>query len=357
MNGVPIGVGLVGFGGAGEGLHAPLIEATEGMELAAVVTSDPQRRRRAVAAYPAVALFDDVAGLLAAGHDLGLEMIVVAAPNRAHEPVALAAVEAGYAVVVDKPLATTAAAGRRVVAAAEARGVVLSVFQNRRWDGDFLTVCRLRDAGVFGQVLRFESRFERWRPQVSADRWRERADPEEGGGLLLDLGSHLVDQALFLFGTPTSVYAELKARRPGAAVDDDVFISLTHPGGVISHLWASAVAARPGPRFRVQGDRAGYVAYGMDVQEMALAAGERPGGEDWGRVPEARWGTLGAGDEVHPVPSEKGDYCRFYQGMVAALTEGGPPPVPPSEALGCLEILDAARLAAATGQIAHLQPR
>jgi predicted dehydrogenase len=271
-------------------------------------------------------------------------------------PVALAALGSGFAVVVDKPLATTAAAGRSLVEAAEARGLLLTVFQNRRWDGDFLTVRRLIDEGVLGRVLRLESRYERWRPDVVAGRWRERADPDEGGGLLLDLGSHLVDQAITLFGPPRSVFAEVGRRRAGAAVDDDAFLALEHPGGVISHLWACAVVARPGPRFRVLGDRAGYEVYGMDVQEAALAAGDRPGpgSPSWGQAPPERWGTVGVGDDIRPAPTEPGDYGAFYRALVPALTEGAPPPVLPSEAVLALEVLDAARQSATTGQVVHL---
>jgi len=350
----PVRAGLVGYGSAGETLHAPLIETTEGIELVAISTADPDRQRRARAAHRGVTLLDRAADLVAAGSTLGLDLVVVAAPNRAHVPVALSALEAGYPVVVDKPLATTAAAAREVVAVAAARGLLLSVFQNRRWDGDFLTVRRLVEEGALGQVLRFESRFERWRPEPRLDAWREQADPAEGGGLLLDLGSHLVDQALVLFGPPDSVYAEVTRRRAGATVDDDTFIALTHRGGVVSHVWASATAARPGPRFRVLGDRSGYVVYGMDVQEGALQGGSLPGSAGWGQVPVSQWGTLGVGDDAAPVPTEPGDYRRFYHGIVASLTEGGPPPVLPGEAVTGLEVLDAARRSAAHGQVVHL---
>ena len=159
-------------------------------------------------------------------------------------------------------------------------------------------------------------------PGPPADAWRERADPSEGGGILLDLGSHLVDQALVLLGPARSVYAEVARRRPGAQVDDDVFVALEHTSGAWSHLWASSVAARPGPRFRVLGSKAGYEVWGMDPQEEALKRGERPGGAEWGVAPPSRWGTVGAGDQVEPVPTEPGDYRRFYEGVVASLRDG-----------------------------------
>lgn len=325
-----------------------------GLDLVAVVTSDPARRARAAAAHPQVALFAHADELWAGGVDL--DLAVVAAPNRAHVPVARAALDAGLAVVVDKPLAPTAEEGRRLVDEAVGRGLLLTVFNNRRWDGDFLTVRRLLDSGTLGDTWRFESRFERWRPGPPADAWRERADPMEGGGILLDLGSHLVDQALVLLGPARSVYAEVARRRPGAQVDDDVFVAVEHISGAWSHLWASSVAPRPGPRFRMLGSKAGYEVWGMDPQEEALKRGEPPGGADWGRVPPSRWGTVGAGDQVELVPTEPGDYRRLYEGVVAALWEDAPPPVDPWDAVRTLEVLDAARASAATGATVMIGP-
>jgi scyllo-inositol 2-dehydrogenase (NADP+) len=339
---------------AGEGLHAPLIESVEGLDLAAVVTSDPDRRRRAAAAHPAATLVGSTAALWPAVGDLGVQLAVVAAPNRAHVPVALEALAAGLHVVVDKPLAVTGEEGRRVVAEADRHGSVLSVFHNRRWDGDFLTVRKLLGDGVLGDVWRLESRFERWRPERVDGAWRERADPAEGGGVLLDLGSHLIDQAIVLLGRPHTVYAELGRRRARAGVDDDTFLALGHVSGAVSHLWASSVAARLGPRFRALGSRAGYVVHGMDVQEAALLAGERPGSPGWGEAPPSRWGTVGTGDDVEPVPTERGDYRRFYEGMVAAVAGGAPPPVPPEDALLTLEVIDAARRSATRGEVVTL---
>ncbi len=339
---------------AGEVFHAALVEAVDGLELAVIVTSDPARRERAAAAHPSALLVGSTADLWVAAPDLDLQLVVVAAPNRAHVPVALDALAAGLHVVVDKPLAVTAEDGRRVVEEAERRGLVLSIFHNRRWDGDFLTVRRLVDEGVLGDVWRFESRFERWRPERLAAAWRERGDPAEGGGLLMDLGSHLIDQAVALLGPPLTVYAELFGRRPGAAVDDDMFVALDHPSGSRSHLWANSVAPRPGPRFRVLGSKAGYVVEGMDVQEAALLAGVAPAMPGWGEAPPSRWGTVGAGDSLEPVPTEPGDYRRFYEGMAAAIEGGAPPPIAPQDALLTLEVIEAARRSAATGEVVAL---
>jgi predicted dehydrogenase len=225
--------------------------------------------------------------------------------------------------------------------------VLLTVFHNRRWDGDLLTLRRLLDDGELGTVHRFESRFERWRPALRPGAWREQERPEAGGGLLLDLGSHLVDQAVLLFGPPGTVYAEVDRRRAGAQGDDDVFIALEHPGGVRAHLWAGSLAAQAGPRLRVLGDRAAYVKHGLDVQEDLLKAGHRPTGPDWGREPRERWGWLGADGELRQVETEAGAYQRFYAGLAAALRDGGPPPVDPGDAVAVLRVLDAARRSAA----------
>jgi scyllo-inositol 2-dehydrogenase (NADP+) len=227
------------------------------------------------------------------------------------------------------------------------------VYHQRRWDSDTLTLRRLIAEGALGDVLRFESRFERWRPVLTGG-WRESGAPGDAGGLLYDLGSHLVDQALHLFGPVTSVYAELERRRPGIAVDDDVFLALTHASGVRSHLWASALAGQGGPSVRALGTKAAYVKLHPDGQEAALLAGERPDRPDWGAEPPSRWGLLGSGDGASPVWSEPGAYPRYYAGVVASLRQGTPPPVEPDDAVAGLEIIAAAQRSAATHQTVSL---
>ena len=331
-------VGLLGYGLAGSAFHAPLIATTPGLRLAAVVTSQEHRAAEARRVHPGVDVLP-AADLLWRRAD-ALDLVVVATPNRTHVPLARAALAAGLPVVVDKPLAATAAEARAVIDDAAQRALMLTVFQNRRWDGDYLTVQRLVNAGELGDVLRFESRFERWRPTPKSG-WREHGDPEEAGGLLYDLGSHLIDQALHLFGPVSGVYAEIIRRRTGVEVDDDTFVALTHHSGVRSHLWMSAVAARPAPRFRVLGERAAYTKHGLDVQEAALRAGARPG-PGWGSEPAERWGELGAGDEVRTVATESGAWPQFYAGVVRALREGAPPPVDPRDAVAVLDVIEQA---------------
>ena len=336
----PVRVALVGFGLAGESFHAPFIAATEGMRLDAIVTRDPERRARAAREHPRARLVESVDDVLA---DAGAyDLVVVATPNRLHVPVARAALDAGLAVVVDKPLAPTAAEARALVAHARERDRLLTVFQNRRWDGDFLTLRRLLADDAIGDVMRFESRFERWRPEVRHG-WKELADPAEGGGILLDLGAHLVDQALVLFGPASHVYAELDRRRPGAEVEDDVFVAIHHASGTRSHVWLSAVAAQGGPRFRVLGSRGAWVKFGLDVQEAALRAGARPPADGWGVEPREGWGKLGTDDGTTAIETLPGDYGGFYRGVLRALREGGPAPVDPMESVRTLEVLELAR--------------
>ncbi|WP_433340768.1 Gfo/Idh/MocA family oxidoreductase [Streptomyces sp. CA-253872] len=348
----PVPVALIGYGLAGSVFHAPLIDATPGLRLDTVVTRDEERRAQARAEFAGVRFADTPEEVFSRAGEYGL--VVIASPNKTHVPLARAALDAGLPVVVDKPVAGTAAEARELAALAERSELLLSVFQNRRWDNDFRTLAGLLASGALGDVYRFESRFERWRPQLKGG-WRESGDPAEYGGLLYDLGSHVVDQALALFGPVTRVYAESDVRRAGAAADDDTFLALTHASGTRSHLWVSATTAQLGPRFRVLGSKAGYVKYGLDPQEAALRAGERPGGaRRWGTEPAELYGRLGAGESPltgggEPVPTEPGDYPAYYAAVAAALREGAPNPVTAREAAAALDVIEAARRSAAEG--------
>ncbi len=320
-------VGIAGFGLAGRVFHTPLIGATDGLELRAIMTRSPERAAHAAADHPGVRVVADVDALLD-----DIDVLVVATPNSSHVALALAALDRDIAVIVDKPLAATAAQARRLLDA----GGRLTVFQNRRWDGDFLTLRRLLAEDALGPVFRFESRFERFRPQIDPGRWRERPDPAEGGGLLLDLGSHLVDQAVQLFGQPVAVYGEVHRRRPGAQVDDDVFVALEHPGAVRSHLWMSATAPLHGPRMRVSGLTGGFACDGVDPQEEQLARGMRPGSAGYGAAPA---GSLGD----RPIELDRGCYEAFYAGVRDWALGDAPPPVDPADSVRVLEIIEAAR--------------
>ncbi len=349
----PIRVALIGYGLAGAVFHAPLVAATPGLALTSVVTSDAERQARARREHPEVTVLPDVDALWerASRH----ELVVVATPNRFHAQLALASLEHGLPAVIDKPMAPSAEEGRRLIAAAEEKGLLLTVFQNRRWDGDFLTVRRLLSEDALGPIVRFESRFDRWRPAVRADAWRERGEPAEAGGLLFDIGSHLIDQAVLLFGAPSRIYAEVDRKRPDAEVDDDVFVALTHDHGIRSHLWMSVLAATPGPRIRLLGLRGAYEKHGLDVQEERLGSGMRPSDSGWGREPPERWGRLSTGDEKRPIETEPGAYPAFYAGVARSLRTDEPPPVDPWGSVAVLEIIESALRSAREGSVVTIR--
>jgi predicted dehydrogenase len=345
----PLRVGLIGFGPAGRFFHAPLLATTPGLALTTVVTSDPTRAEQAAATYPGVRIAAGAEELWSED----LDLVVVASPNKTHVPLATAAIEAGAAVVVDKPFAITSQDGAALVELARQHGRLLSVFQNRRWDGDFRTVQQLVEDGRLGAVHRFESRFERWRPQLKGG-WRETGGREEGSGLLYDLGSHLIDQALTLFGPVTGVYAQADVRRPGAQADDDTFIALTHASGTRTHLWASATAAHLGPRLRVLGSRAAYVSHGLDGQEDELRAGRTPRDGGFGITPPERYGELGADGSFEAYPTLPGRYADYYAAVERALRGEGPVPVDPRDAVTALKVIEAARVSADEGRVVSL---
>jgi len=370
----PLRVGLIGYGLAGSAFHAPLVEAVPGLALASVVTSNPERVAAARSAHPDAELLPSADELFAAAdaHDLA----VVAAPNREHVPLALRAVQAGLHVVVDKPLAASVAGAERLAEAVAARGVVASVFHNRRWDGDFLTLQRLVDEGSLGELLRLESRFDRWRPEVDTGKWREGGGPEDAGGVLFDLGPHLLDQALGLMGPARSVYAEVRAVRPGARVDDDFFVALEHESGARSQIWGTMLAAQPGPRLRALGTKAAYVKHGLDVQEDALRSGASPRDPGFGEERREAWGLLGSEEHTEPVPTAPGRYVEFYERMeraIRAATEAGSgaaaaagsaaaggdrsgaaPPVPLSAGIETVRVIEAARRSSAERAVVRL---
>lgn len=272
----------------------------------------------------------DLAEALAARPDV----VVVASPPATHVPVAQAALEAGRAVVVDKPLGPDPAQARTLLDRAEQLGRSLTVFHNRRWDSELLTVRRLLAEGALGDVRRLESRLERWKTAETKP-WKAAATWREGGGVLFDLGSHLVDQAVTLLGPVTDVHAELASVRSRA--DDDAFVSLSHAGGARSHLWVSTTTAHPGPRLRVVGTDATFVMAAGDVQEAQLAGGMRPSAPGYGRGEDGRLVTA---DGSRPVPSEPGRYQDFYALLASALLDGAPLPVDPRDALAVVELVE-----------------
>ena len=332
-------VALVGFGFAAQAFHLPLLRATPGLRVTVVGSSRPDAVRAALPDAEVVPARD------AATHP-DADLVVVATPNDTHAPLAEAAMRAGRHVVVDKPFALTLVEARELAQTATACGVLLSVFQNRRWDGDFLTVrAALRD-GLVGRVALLESRLDRFRPQVR-DRWRESAGP--GAGLLYDLGPHLIDQALALFGVPDAVQATLAAQRAGAVTDDLVHVVLRH-GTQVTVLQAASLVSGGSARFVVHGDRASLVKRGADVQEAQLRSGMTPGAPGWGVDADdavVHDGATGATRDVRATP---GDQRRYYAAVRDAIHGRGANPVSPAQACAVMAVLEAARRADAEGR-------
>ncbi|WPP01872.1 Gfo/Idh/MocA family oxidoreductase [Pseudomonas sp. HR96] len=337
-------IGLMGYGFGGRYFHAPLLASLPAATFVGVVTRSPERRSELAADHPGVPAFDDLAQLAGAG----AEVVVISTGLAGRQALLLQAFELGLGVVSDKPFAQDAAQGQALIDAAQRAGVLLSVYQNRRWDSDFLTLRKLIDSNALGQVRRFESAVERFVPDNQGN--------PTGGGWLRDLGSHLVDQALQLFGPVARVYAELD-RLPAEGLDREFFVALTHANGVISHLRSSALQSAPQPRFRVTGDAACYTVEGFDGQEARALAGRSPAtdGDDWGAEEHRNWGWLVRGDERERVPSERGCWPQFYQALATAVAGKGAVPVDPADAVKALRVLDAARRSAELGQVVHLQ--
>ncbi|MFL5606274.1 MAG: Gfo/Idh/MocA family oxidoreductase [Gemmatimonadaceae bacterium] len=335
----PLEVGLIGFGLGGGSFHAPLIAATPGLRLAAVVTRNAERRHEVGRLYPEARVLSSAVELWAMKPRL--DVVVVSTPNATHVPLARAALESGAHVVVDKPFAPTADEAREIGALAERASRLAIPYQNRRWDGDFLTVQRLLRENRLGDVMRFESRFERWRAAPKPG-WITPDADARAEGVVYDLGTHLIDQALVLWGPVATVYAELEKRHPEVHVADEAFISLLHAGGVRSHLYMSTAAAQSGARMSVWGNRGGYVKHGLDIQEAALRAGARPGGPSWGVEEREKWGWFGMGDERRHEPTEPGAYPAFYAGVERAIRSGAPAPVRVAEAVASLTVVEAA---------------
>lgn len=334
----PIRVALIGYGYAGKTFHAPLIASTPGMELACIASSRPDDVH---ADLPDAEVVDDP--LQAAERD-GIDLVVVAAPNAQHSPLAAAALRAGRHVVVDKPFTLTLAEARELRALAKRRERLLSVFHNRRWDSDFLGVKQVVEEGRIGEVVHFESHIDRFRPQVRA-RWRESAQP--GGGIWFDLGPHLIDQALQLFGLPQAVQADLAALRPGAQADDWAHAVLHYPERRVV-LHASMLVAGGSARFAVHGTRGSVVKPRIDRQEAQLLAGTRPGDPGWGEDDDAL--LLYPGDApMETLAAPRGDQGRYYAGMRDAIRGLAPPPVTDAQALAVMAVLEAGAQSARDG--------
>lgn len=329
----PLKVALLGYGMAGKTFHAPLLMRVPGLQLSHIVSSDSAKVKRVwdVTVLPKP---QDAFALP------GIDLIVIATPNATHFDLASAALSGGKNVVIDKPFTNTVAEGAELIALAKKKQRLLSAFQSRRWDADFLTLRKLFASGELGKITHFESHYDRYRPEPRV-RWREQDVP--GGGLWFDLGPHLVDQALQLFGMPESLYADLAIQRPQARVVDYFHVILRYGASrVILH--GSSLVAGESPRFTVNGTLGSFVKFGMDTQEESLKRGDAPGIAGWGRDPQM--GTLvvkhGENFEKREVPNESGNYLGFYEGIRDAITAGAPNPVTPEDALAVINVLETA---------------
>ena len=329
----PLRVGVIGYGLGGSIFHAPLISRVPGLELAAVVTS---QRERVEADYPGMTVLPSTTELFA---DPEIELVVVASPSTTHFDVARAALEAGKHVVVDKPFAASVAEAEQLIAIARARSLFLSVYQNRRWDGDFLTVKHCIRDGALGETLHYEAHFDRYRLDIRQG-WRETGG--KGSGILYDLGAHLIDQAVHLFGLPQTVTADVFAQRK-AAVAPDYFHLILEYGKMRAILHGGTVVRDPGPHFSVHGDAGSFQKYGMDGQEDALKAGMRPGDPDWAIDRPELYGILtDSHGAKKPVPTLVGGYEKYYAGVAAAIGGGAENPVDPNGARDGLMVIEAA---------------
>lgn len=337
-----IGTGLIGYGAAGATFHAPLIAVEPRLRLTRIASS----RRDAIArAFPEVQIDASADALIESAE---VDLVVIATPNETHYPLALAALQAGKHVVIDKPFAVTVAQAETLVAESEKRGLKLSIFQNRRWDGDFLTVADLIQRDVLGSIHYFASHFDRFRPAIKQG-WREQAKP--GSGVFIDLGAHLIDQALQLFGLPEAVTADIAIQREQAQVDDYFHVVLRY-GRRRVVLHASTLAAAPGPRFTVHGSRGSLIVTGLDGQEAALKAGKTPSGRSWGSSTYTSTAVLTRADEDEKENIEvaAGNYPCFYRGMAAAIAGEDDVPVPPRQALDVMRIIELAQHSASEGR-------
>jgi predicted dehydrogenase len=339
-----IRVALIGFGFVGKTFHAPLIQSVPGLELAVVSSRHPDTVRRDV---PGAQVLADPEG--AATHP-DVDLVVIASPNETHVPLATVALNAGKHVVVDKPFTITLEEARGLGKLAQTRQRLLSVFQNRRWDSEFLGARAVIKEGRLGDVLHFESHFDRFRPEIQG-RWREVAGP--GAGLWYDLGPHLVDQTLQLFGLPESVGAKLVKQRHGAQTNDWFHVLLGY-GRLQAILHGSVVVAGGVPRMTIHGTRGSWLKYGLDCQEEQLRRGIAPGSEGWGEDPQRALLHDGSSERASELPLPKGDQRQYYLGIRDALRNGAPNPVTPAQAIAVMAILETAVQSSETGQVLPL---
>lgn len=328
-------VGIAGYGLAGRYFHAPLLKGC-GFDVVGVLTNNSERAQHALEDFPRVKITSTIDELVG----LRLDLLVVASANIVHAEQAFAGINAGIPVVVDKPMGLSYEQTKMIVDTSHEKQVPVTVFFNRRWDSDALTLKRVMREGLLGEIFRVDSRFERFRPSIATSSWREKYSPQEGGGLLLDLQPHLISTSLDWFGPAKLAYSSVRSIRGGA--DDDILLVLQHDSGVDSYLSASAIIGAPGPRLRVNGTKGTLIINDLDPQEALLRSGKYPEGGRWSEATSSK-ATLHRGDEIIDVESENGNYALFYELVKGAIAGNNPWPVSTDDALAVASIIDEAR--------------
>lgn len=332
---------LIGMGTGGSLFHAPFINCARGLKLAAIVTGNADRQRQARELYPDSEIVDSVDTFFKRKGEF--DLVVITTPNNTHSDLANRCLDAGMHVLVDKPFAIDTKEAKNTIDLAKKKNRLVIPFHNRRFDSDFLTVKKVLKSGLIGEPQRLESRIERFRPVPKAGGWRETTKAEEGGGVLFDLGSHLIDQAICLFGKPDKVSGQLTRRRK-LAVEDDAFIALEYKSGLSVQLYASMMTPLPGPRFRINGLSGAYLKKGGDPQEDMLRAGIKPDAPDFGVEKKELWGKLKLNDgQLESYASERGHWLGFYEAIGDAIENQTAAPVTAEDALLGLEIISELR--------------
>lgn len=330
----PINVALIGFGFSGSTFHVPFLSALEDYHLAFVVSSNPEKVQRRL---PQMRVESDFNKIL---QDPTLDLVVITTPNATHYDLAKAALESGKHVVLEKPFTLHAKEAQDLIQLAQRQNRILTVYHNRRWDGDFLTIQKLLAEKILGDVYLYEAHFHRYRPLPNPQRWKE--NEELGSGILYDLGAHLLDQALQLFGIPDAIEGDVLTQRPGAEADDYFHLTLKYgPKRVI--LKASNLVFHPGPRYQLHGTLGSFLKSGIDPQEQDLIAGKNPLEMTWGQEKEENYGILSLNQQHTRIPTIPGNYATFYKSLATAICNGSPPPVFPEEACKVVQLIEECR--------------
>ena len=340
-----INAGIASYGMSGEIFHAPLLHTHQGFQIIKILE---RTKNKSKDRYPYATIVREYGDLL---KDPQIDLVVVNTPDNLHHGMVSEAIEAGKHVVVEKPFTLTVSDADDLITRAKKAGVLLSVFQNRRWDSDFLTVQKIIEEKMLGRLVEFEVHFDRYRNFIQENTWKEL--PESGSGTLYNLGSHMADQALVLFGLPRSVYADIRSLRTGGRVDDAFTLLLKYDDVKVT-LKASYLVREPGPKYYVHGTLGSFLKWGMDPQEEALKKGSYPDSDGWGTEPEEDWGILNTEKDGKQIKQKfeslPGNYLTFYDLLYLALTEGKPNPVPAVEGRNVIRVIEAARESNKTGR-------